>query len=319
MQHITKFSGGSIDRAAHLRRDSAGIAVLAAREDALNLLLWRGRVLCRVAETPRLAWLPAEAPILADAPEQIFLGISGTAPRFARDISAWEPGAAHQPEGGFLDHGQIAHPALPDDYRFIDLRTALPDLEALDAGDAATAKGIFGWHQSHRFCARCGQPSQSAEAGWRRDCPGCGAQHFPRTDPVVIMLVTRGNEVLLGRSHVWPPAMYSLLAGFMEPGESIEEAARREVFEETGIRLGDVRVVASQPWPFPSSLMIGCQATAEPGEIQLDPVELEAAQWVSRERVAASMRGADPDLMPARKGAIARDLLEMWVRDTLPR
>ena len=152
---------------------------------------------------------------------------------------------------------------------------------------------------------------------WKRACPACGAQHFPRTDPVVIMLVTHGNSVLLGRAPAWPPAMYSLLAGFMEPGESIEAAVRREVWEEARVPVGDVSYLSSQPWPFPSSLMIGCRGEALNREITLDPVELEHALWVSREGVMAAMAGQNPDLRPARKGSIARFLLDRWLRDQL--
>lgn len=190
-------------------------------------------------------------------------------------------------------------------------------LDPGDGGDAAAAKGIFGWHDAHGFCARCGAPSQVAEAGWRRTCPACGAQHFPRTDPVVIMLILHGNAVLLGRAPTWPAGMYSLLAGFMEPGESIEAAVRRETREEAGIAVGAVEYLSSQPWPFPSSLMIGCRGAALSREITRDPAELEDARWVSREGVLAGLTGADPSLKPARKGSIARFLLERWLADRL--
>jgi NAD+ diphosphatase len=159
--------------------------------------------------------------------------------------------------------------------------------------------------------------SLADEAGWRRKCVTCGTQHFPRTDPVVIMLVTRANEVLLGRQAMWPPGMYSLLAGFMEPGETIEAAVRRETFEETGITVGRVEYLASQPWPFPSSLMIGCRGEALTSDIHLDQVELEDAIWVRRERLLAALAGRDPVLRPARQGAIARFLLERWLADRL--
>ena len=141
--------------------------------------------------------------------------------------------------------------------------------------------------------------------------------HFPRTDPVVIMLVTHGNDVLLGRSPHWPEGMYSLLAGYMEPGEGIEEAVRREVFEETGVRVGDVGYLSSQPWPFPTSLMIGCTAQALNKDLTLDPIEIEDAKWVSREGVANSFAGNDPELLPSRKGSIAQFLLERWLADRI--
>ena len=237
------------------------------------------------------------------------------APRFAREIPDWPTLSGE--DSAFTDSGGEAHPDLPPSLRFHELRAMMARLPAADSGNAAAAKGILAWHESHRFCARCGQPSESAEAGWKRVCPACGAQHFPRTDPVVIMLITQGNSVLLGRSAAWPPAMYSLLAGFMEPGESIEAAVRREVWEEAGIHVGRVGYLASQPWPFPSSLMLGCRGEALDREIRRDPNELEDARWVTREEAMAAAAGLNPDLWPARRGSIARFLLDHWLADTL--
>jgi NAD+ diphosphatase len=154
-------------------------------------------------------------------------------------------------------------------------------------------------------------------AGWQRNCPACTTSHFPRTDPVVIMLVTRGNQLLLGRNAIWPEGMYSLLAGFVEPGETIEAAVRREVFEETGVRCGPVRYLASQPWPFPASLMIGCQAEATTQAITIDPVEIEEALWISREALLEVMAGQHPKIKAPRKGAIAGFLIGKWLADQL--
>jgi NAD+ diphosphatase len=154
-------------------------------------------------------------------------------------------------------------------------------------------------------------------AGWQRDCPACGGHHFPRTDPVVIMLITHGNDVLLGRSPGWPEGMYSLLAGFIEPGETIEAAVRREVFEEAGIRVGEVGYLASQPWPFPASLMFGCRGAALDRDITIDPKEIENAQWVSKERLARIFANEDPEIRPARNGAIAHFILWNWLADRL--
>ncbi|CAN5748260.1 NAD(+) diphosphatase [soil metagenome] len=310
------FARGGLDRAAHLRGDPAALDAAARDPAARCLALWKGKALCRTGAVFRLGWLPLDHPILAEgAGEQVFLGRDGTAPRFAQDVSAL-PLAAEE-AGGFLDPGLTGHPDLPEAWRFADLRTHMPALDAGEAGTAAAAKGLVGWHAIHRYCARCGAASAPAEAGWRRACPACGAQHFPRTDPVVIMLVTRGNSVLLGRQRGWPDAMYSLLAGFVEPGESLEAAVRRETWEEAGIAVGAVRYLASQPWPFPASLMIGCAGEALTGEIRRDDVELEAVGWYGRETVLAGLSGLDPALRPARKGAIARFLLEAWVSDGL--
>lgn len=155
------------------------------------------------------------------------------------------------------------------------------------------------------------------QAGWQRACPSCGAQHFPRTDPVVIMLITHGNSVLMGRSPHWPEGMFSLLAGFVEPGETIEAAVRREVWEEAGVKVGAVDYLASQPRAFPASLMFGCRGVALSREITIDPVEIEHASWVSREEMMQAFSGAHPVLSPARKGAIAQFLLRNWLADTL--
>lgn len=209
------------------------------------------------------------------------------------------------------------HPSLPHGSVFADLRQVMSTLEPQDAAIAATGKAVLGWHQSHRFCSHCGQPSRPVRSGWQRSCDHCGRQHFPRTDPVVIMLVTSGNEVLMARSPGWPEGMYSLLAGFVVPGETIEAAVRREVHEEVGIGVGEVRYLASQPWPFPSSLMIGCQAAALGHEIIMDPKEIEDALWMSREEMARAFAGEHSMVKASRVGAIAHFLLRMWLADRL--
>jgi NAD+ diphosphatase len=163
-----------------------------------------------------------------------------------------------------------------------------------DAELAATARGVLQWHATHRHCARCGGASVPDQAGWQRRCETCGAGHFPRTDPVVIMLITDGDRVLVGRSPGWPERMYSLLAGFVEPGETVEDAVRREVLEESGIRVGPVRYLASQPWPFPASLMLGCHGVAETTEITVDPEELDDARWVGRSEMLEVFMGRHP-------------------------
>lgn len=154
-----------------------------------------------------------------------------------------------------------------------------------------------------------------AEAGWQRNCPACGAKHFPRTDPVVIMLIVSGNSVLVGRSPFWPEGMYSLLAGFVEPGETLEAAVRREVFEEAGVEVGRVDYVVSQPWPFPSSLMFGCVGQAKSTALSLDPVEIEDAVWLSKEELSEVFRGGHPRFRPPRQGAVAGFLLKAWLED----
>jgi NAD+ diphosphatase len=172
------------------------------------------------------------------------------------------------------------------------------------------ARSMLDWHRRHRFCANCGTPTGDAGAGWRRVCSNCHAQHFPRVDPVVIMLVADGDRCLLGRQKQFAPGMYSALAGFVEPGETFEHAVYREVLEEAGIRCTDIRYFASQPWPFPSSLMIGCFARAVETDLTVDLNELEDARWFARDEVVAMLDGTHSDGLSAPKGfAIAHHLL----------
>lgn len=321
MRHAEQvtFGGSGLDRAADLRGDIPALARAMQDAGSRTILLWKGKPLVVADGDGRtVARLPLDHPVLKEAQvPPILLGREDGAVRFAHDISAWEPEADLSQVGAFIDKSEQQHPSLPDTHRFAELRAVMSMLSPRDAELAATAKAIFGWHDTHGFCARCGAQSDVTQAGWQRVCQACGGSHFPRTDPVVIMLITRGNKVLLGRSPGWPEGMYSCLAGFVEPGETIEAAVRREVWEEAGVHVGEVRYLASQPWPFPSSLMFGCQGFATSDDITIDPVEIEDALWVSREEVMDAFAGLREGLLPARKGAIAHFLLRNWVADTL--
>lgn len=310
---------GGLDRAAAVRGDAMQLARLGADPLARVLPVWRGKPLIAGEGRDRLGLLAPSHPMLKDqAAAPIFLGLSEGRALFAADVSGWEPsGLDAAAQGAFFDPTEQHHPTVPGDHRFAELRGVMVRLSTLEAELAATARGLLEWHRTHGFCARCGAASDVSFAGWQRTCPACGAHHFPRTDPVVIMLVIRGNQALLGRSPGWPVGMYSCLAGFIEPGETIEAAVRREVFEEAGIRIGTVRYLASQPWPFPASLMIGCAADALDGDITVDPVELEAARWIDREEMVEVMGGRHPEIRPARKGAIAHFLISRWLSDSL--
>lgn len=279
------FTGSPLDRADDLRRD--GQAVAALRMD------------------PRARWLVFDAlrPIMAgddllwarrsEAPrggDEVFLGLDGEAPRFA------VAGASEGLDGAPVE-ARAAAMRLGGDGR---------------SEIMAQARALLDWHARHRFCARCGGPTEPAKAGYERICGRCGDHHFPRTDPVVIMLALHGDACLLGRQPRFPAGFMSALAGFVEPGETLEEAVRREIFEEAGIRTGRVRYVASQPWPFPSNLMIGAFAEATSTEIRIDAVELEDARWITRDEVRSALAGSGPFSAPPPL-AIARTLLETWV------
>ena len=289
--------GGALDRASHLRPDSA---TMLASGNARLLPQWREKTLIDISgERPALGWVTPDPTLLALAAEApVYLGQYQDAPCFTADF----PG---------LDD-QAAHARFGEAMKFIDLRSIAGQVTQAEATIIASAKGVIGWHRTHRFCARCGSTSAPEDGGWRRKCTDCGGLHFPRTDPVVIMLVTRDDNVLLGRQAVWNPGLYSLLAGFMEPGETIGDAVRRETYEETSIRVGKVRFLASQPWPFPASLMLGCWGEALTEDIVIDD-EIEDALWVSRSEMDMALKGEHPKLASPRGDSIARWVLTAWV------
>lgn len=314
------FGGSGLERFAELRGDSVALTSAKADPRSCAVVFWRGKPLLEdQAEGRVLARLPLDHPLLDEtAPDHFFLGKENGAAVFAHNLAGWTP-PDQDPAilNSFLDRSEQHHPALPETHRFAELRAVMTRLNPRDAELAASARALLNWHATHGFCAVCGSRSDVAKAGWQRDCPSCGAHHFPRTDPVVIMLITHGNSVLMGRSPGWPEGMYSLLAGFIEPGETIEAAVRREVWEEAGVRVGQVDYLASQPWPFPSSLMLGCRGEATSREITIDPVEIEDAMWVTRDDMLEAFAGRHPKLLPARKGAIAHFILSNWLADRL--
>ncbi|WP_336486419.1 NAD(+) diphosphatase [Methylobacterium nigriterrae] len=280
-------------------RDEAAVPTLAA--DGARLVLLAGdRVVLRRPGTAILDAADGErAPARAFT---LFLGRLDARPVFAAAI---DPEAAD------------AFGSDPD-FHVLDLRTIAAEgaVAAHELGLLATAKSLLAWHARHGFCANCGSATLIRAGGFRRECPTCGAHHFPRTDPVVIMLIRRGDACLLGRAPRFREGMYSCLAGFLEPGETIEDAVRRESLEETGIRVGAVAYRASQPWPFPASLMIGCVAQAESEAITIDPAELADARWFPRAEVAAMIAGTHPEgcSVPPRM-AIAHLLMRAFVEE----
>ncbi len=286
MSHVPGFTGSILDRADHLRLDETRMAEMTA---SLSARLMRLSRLDPMLEADgRLAW--GSLAELEEEAELIFLGLDGDAPMFAPLVRA-EPGQRAWSVFGIL--------------------------AMMDPADAATwgaARTLIEWHNRHLFCGRCGTATASFRGGWGRRCAGCGLEHFPRVDPVVIMLAEHDGRVLLGRQPQYPEGRYSALAGFVEPGESIEEAVARELGEEAGIRVSDVRYVASQPWPFPGQLMIACIARAASDALTLDGEELDDAKWVDRAGVEAALAGdpAAPFLAPP-PFAIAHTLLRRWL------
>jgi len=286
--NLPAFCGHPLDRADHLRGDPARLAEL--RGDGLLLTLEGLAPLLDGAGKLALS-STADAP---DTAELVFLGLLEGRALF----------------GAVPDGGDMA-PA----YTLREMWRLLVGLPAVQLALYGGARSLLDWHARHRFCARCGQPTVLVKGGWQRDCAACGAQHFPRTDPVAIVLVENGDNLLLGRQARYPPRSYSALAGFIEPGESIEEGVAREVFEEAGVRVREVGYIASQPWPFPSQLMIGCHAVTGDTELTIDLTELEDARWFTRAEVAEAMeRGeASSSFVAPLRQAIAHHMLRWWL------
>ena len=278
------FTGAVLDRAGDRRGDDDWVAAQRADPAARAVVAGREGVHVTPGENARLALVPLDQ---AGDGEPLLLGLDDRGPIFAAE-------------------GEASRLSL------LGLREAAATLPQADGGLAAYAAALLGWHRRHRFCANCGAPTEVREAGHVRRCPSCGAEHHPRTDPVVIMLVLRGDEVLLGRQASWPPGRYSALAGFVEPGESLEEAVAREVHEESGVRIGPPRYVSSQPWPFPASLMLGFVASWESGEPAIGDEELEDVRWFSRRAVEDAVGGRGPLRLPPPL-AIARRLIDGWL------
>ncbi len=298
MQETNFYVIAALDRASAHRRDAGWFARLLADPNSRLLPVWRGQNLLREGEVPTAALLARgeSDALLAGAPDVALLGLVGEVAHFAVDLS---------------HHDQP--PSLPG-ARFADLRSVGPIIERSQGGLLAYARGLIYWHQRHRYCGVCGSPTESREAGHMRRCTNtaCKAEHHPRTDPAVIMRIEHEGRILLGRQKQWPPGMHSVLAGFVEPGESLEDTVRREVAEEAGIPVSDVTYHSSQPWPFPASIMLGFTARALSDRLKVDGEELESARWFSREELLASPEN-EVFRLP-RRDSIARRLVDDWLK-----
>jgi NAD+ diphosphatase len=294
------FSGMPLDRAATLRGDPAWIAQRLQEPTARVLAAGREGVLLRDQLEPALMRSPVEPDATGDVDPAapILLGLEDGAAILAVDLEELDAAARARFTRGA---------------RLVSLRDAGAVLSRPEGGLAAYLMALLNWHRTHRFCANCGASTIVAEAGYSRRCPSCGVVHFPRTDPVVIMLVESAGRLLLGRRAGWPRDRYSVLAGFVSPGESLAEAVAREVREESGIEAYDPRFVTSQPWPFPSSLMIGFEARSDGGEPKTRDGELEDVRWFAADAVCEALTETGPELRLPPRISIARFLIERWV------
>ena len=281
------FSGNPLDRASIQRADPAWLA--AQKPAGLFLPFWQNRPLVVGTRAVFLGWRTEWEACLC-----VFLGLDGTRPLFAIDLDG-----ESEPQLG--------------EGTFTEMRAAAFVLPARDTAIAGQGKALIDWHRRHGFCPNCGHATELMDGGYRRLCPACSAEHFPRTDPVVIMLPLLGDRCLVGRNQRFPPGLYSAFAGFVEPGESMEEAVRRELLEEVNLKVGAVRYHATQPWPFPSSLMLGCYADAEDDGFHIDGHEIEDARWLTKDEVRARLADKIEDTMKLPMAiAIAHHLIRDW-------
>ena len=291
------FTATPLDRADTVRKDPEAVDALWQDPGSEVLICWRGKPLVR-HEADRTVPVVLSPDALAHRPAvRLFLGMEGT-----KGVLAASLDPSRDP---------------PTDYdtlgTFVDLRPAVGQMDPRAAAMVGTARSIFTWHRTHRFCSRCGETTSPGDAGWKRVCDACGGEHFPRVDPVVIMLIVCGDRTLLGRSPDWPPTMFSCLAGFVEPGETLAAAAQREAEEEASVTIDRVTFLMSQPWPFPSSLMIGLLAEAPDPDFAVDGVELAEARWFSRDEVPRLLDGTHPEAAAPPPLAVAHHLLRWWV------
>ncbi len=310
--YVTFAAPSQLERNIEKRTDADFTENSLHHKESRLVLFWKGMPMVDNQSSP--VFLEPNRKLVESLNSKVFLGTCVGIDYFAGDITRENsPPPNNVAENSLFDSKQYQHPDFPD-YGFTNLRMLLPTLHNPHIAELmATGKALLGWHYAHRFCSFCGSPSNVHNAGWSRICTNCGTEHFPRSDPVVIMLILRQNRLLLGRSYHWPEGMHSLLAGFMEPGESIEAAVKREVQEETEIIVNNISYVSSQPWPFPTSLMIGCRGEAITETINPLKNEIENALWLEREEVMDIYGGLRKDISLPRKGSIAEFIIRKWL------
>jgi NAD+ diphosphatase len=305
MTHI--YAGNPLDRGDHERRDEAWLSASAKAATSKFLPLWENTVMITEGAEQQLGWIDgSDIERLGIEVEGVFLGLRDGIAHFTVDITNNESATKSLKDSG--------------DWAFEDTRGVTSLVSATDSGIVAQARAQINWHNKHGFCSVCGHPTEMKKGGHVRRCANCNTQHFPRTDPVIITAVSDGDRLLLGQSKGRLAAMnrYSVLAGFMDQGESIEEAVQREIMEEAGIQVRNVRYHSSQPWPFPSTLMIGCHADAATSDITMDEGEMADVQWFTRKDVISGLAGTNERLALPGSIAIAYHLITAWANNDLP-
>ncbi len=297
------FAGNPLDRGEALRGDADKIAEFLAKDDSRFACFHNLNPLLKAGDVAYICWVTGWAvnDLIAAGAVWVFLGLRDGRAHFAVDVSSLKNPDTEGPLEGLG--------------AFLDMRAAAMQLDPAEAGILAHGKALIDWHLRHHFCAVCGTATEMRQAGSSRNCTNadCGAEHFPRTDPVVIMLALHGDTCLLGRQSMFPAKMFSALAGFIEQGENLEEAVRREIWEEAGVKVGAVKYHSSQPWPFPSSLMIGCHCEALTTDIDTSSDEIDEAYWFDKATVRDALAGNVPDtLWVPPPFAIAHQLLRSW-------
>lgn len=315
------FSETNFERSAKTRENSQELTRLLKHSKTKHILVWRGKILFDFSlDEPRIGqiahydnfWNSANKVNIKNG---TFIGFQDQSAIFYHNIPDWNNLETNElTVSSFSDETRNLHPSLSKDFAFCEIRSLMTVIEDADTRMLAAIKGLFEWNKVNSFCSNCGVKTLQVLSGWERICKSCNLKHFPRTDPVVIMMVYHKDKALLGRSYAWPKGMFSCLAGFMEPGESIEAAVARETFEETGVHVQNIKYITSQPWPFPASLMIGCIAEAKSDSIIIDQEELEDARWFTKTEIRKALE-KKREWWPAREGSIARFLINQWVAE----